>query len=170
MRNLRSRLNGWQTRVAAQLARRTPSENAFLFLLPVVGVVVGLTSVGVAHVLAFLQNHIWGSGTSLLEAAQSIQPRWWCIIIPLVGGIIVGAIGWGLRIETRGAGTGRLIQAITLKGGVISLGETLRWLSAALVTLATGGSLGREGPMMRLSAALGSKLGRVCRLRSEGVV
>ena len=164
MRNLRSRLNGWQTRVAAQLARRTPSENAFLFLLPVVGVVVGLTSVGVAHVLAFLQNHIWGSGTSLLEAAQSIQPRWWCIIIPLVGGIIVGAIGWGLRIETRGAGTGRLIQAITLKGGVISLGETLRWLSAALVTLATGGSLGREGPMMRLSAALGSKLGRVCRL------
>ena len=164
MRNLRKRVIGWQARVAAQLARRTPSENAFLFLLPVVGVVVGLASVAIAHVLAFLQNHIWGSGTSLLEAAQSIEPRWWCIVIPLAGGIIVGVIGWGLRIETRGAGTGRLIQAITLKGGVISLGETLRWLCAALVTLATGGSLGREGPMMRLSAALGSKLGRLCRL------
>ena len=127
MRNLRSRWTGWQTRVAAQLSRRTPSENAFLFLLPVVGVVVGLTSVAVAHVLAFLQNQIWGSGTSLLEAAQTIQPRWWCMIIPLAGGIIVGVIGWGLRIETRGAGTGRLIQAISLKGGVSSLGETLRW-------------------------------------------
>jgi len=164
MRNLRSRVIGWQARVAAQLARRTPSENAFLFLLPVVGIVVGLTSVAIAHVLAFLQNHIWGSGTSLLEAAQSLEPRWWCVVIPLVGGIIVGVIGWGFKIETRGAGTSRLIQALSLKGGVISLGETLRWLCAALVTLATGGSLGREGPMMRLSAALGSKLGRLCQL------
>jgi len=104
MRNLRSRVIGWQARVAAQLARRTPSENAFLFLLPVVGIVVGLTSVAIAHVLAFLQNHIWGSGTSLLEAAQSLEPRWWCVVIPLVGGIIVGVIGWGFKIETRGAG------------------------------------------------------------------
>ena len=164
MRNLSSRLIGWQARAAAQLSRRTPSENAFLFLLPVVGVVVGLASVAIAHVLAFFQNHIWGSGTSLLEAAQSIEPRWLCIVIPLTGGILVGLIGWGLRIETRGAGTGRLIQAITLKGGVISLGETLRWLCAALATLVTGGSLGREGPMMRLSAALGSRLGRQFRL------
>ena len=62
MASLRTRLAGWQTRLAAQLAQRSPSENAFLFLLPVVGLVTGLASVGIAHVIAFLQNQFWGSG------------------------------------------------------------------------------------------------------------
>lgn len=166
MRELRSRFVRWQARLTAQMSRRSPSENAFLFLLPVVGLTVGLASVTIAHLIAFLQNQFWGSGSHLLEAAQTYS--WpWLILIPAAGGLIVGLIGWAFRVTTRGAGTGSLIQAISLKGGVVSLGETARWFGAALVTISTGGSLGREGPMMRVAGALGSHLGRRFKLEPQ---
>ena len=149
-----------------QLAKRSPSENAFLLVLPVVGLVVGLTLVGIAHLLAFLQKLFWGSGTYLLDAAES-NPWPLRIVIPLMGGVLVGVIGWLFRVQTRGAGTGRMIQAIRLKGGQLSLGETLRWLLAALATIGTGGLLGREGPMMRVAGAIGSRVGRQFRLTPE---
>ncbi|MCG3149233.1 MAG: Voltage-gated ClC-type chloride channel ClcB [Verrucomicrobiae bacterium] len=148
-----------RARMTAQLAQRSPSENAFLFLLPVVGLTVGLASVGIAHMLAFLQNQFWGGGEHLLDAVAR-APRWMRLVVPAIGGLIVGLIGWGLKVQTRGAGTAGMMQAVSLKGGFLSLSETLRWLGAALITIATGGSLGREGPMMRTAGAIGSNIGR----------
>ena len=166
MRNLRSRFIGWQTRAAAQLARRTPSENAFLFLLPVVGVTVGLLCAGMAHVIAFLQKLCWGSGTNLLTAAQD-KPWYWCILIPLAGGLVVGAIGWYFKVQTRGGGITTIMQTLALKGGVLSLRQTVPRDWAAVVTLATGGSLGREGAMAMLASAVSSYLGRHFKLSTQ---
>ncbi|HUK81897.1 MAG TPA: hypothetical protein VLZ12_04625, partial [Verrucomicrobiae bacterium] len=81
-----------------QLGRRTPSENVFLVLLPVVGLLVGFTSVATAHVISFLQNQFWGSGLNLLSAAKD-NPWFLRVIIPLVGGLLVGAIGWLFRVQ-----------------------------------------------------------------------
>lgn len=145
----------WQ----AMLARRTPSENAFLFLLPVVGLIVGLVSVGIAHSIAFLQNHFWGSGHYLLDAVRT-NPWPVLLLVPITGGLLVGMIGTIFRVETRGAGTAGLIQAIALRGGYVSLRQTVPRVAAAIFTLASGGSLGREGPMTQLAGAIGSYLGR----------
>ena len=166
MRNLRSRLIGWQARVAAQLARRTPSENAFIFLLPVVGVTVGLLCAGTAHVIAFLQNMCWGSGTNLLSAALE-TPWYFRILIPLTGGLIVGAIGWVFHVQTRGGGITTIIQSLALKGGVLSVRQTVPRDWAAVVTLSTGGSLGREGAMAMLASAVSSYLGRRFKLSTQ---
>lgn len=166
MPDWRRRLQRVQTRLTAQLAQRTPSENAFLFLLPLVGLAVGLASVGIAHVLAFMQRLFWGDGQHLLDAALN-QPRELRILVPVLGGLAVGLIGVLLRVQTRGAGTAGMMQSISLKGGFLSLSETVRWLGAALVTISTGGSLGREGPMMRLAGAIGSNLGRRFKLEPK---
>src|SRR5438552_3376290 len=83
------------------LARRTPSENAFLLLLPVVGLAVGFASVVTAHIISFLQNQFWGSGQNLLAAAEGNQ--WQLrLVIPLLGGLLVGVMGWFFRVKTRG--------------------------------------------------------------------
>jgi CIC family chloride channel protein len=154
------------SRVLAQLAKRTPGENAFLFLLPVVGLLVGLTSVATAHVIAFLQNVFWGSGTNLLSEAQhnSWQLR---IIIPLGGGLVVGLIGLLFHVKTRGGGVSTIIQTLALKGGVLSLRRTAPRDWAAIVTISTGGSLGREGAMAMLASAVGSYLGRRFKLSTQ---
>jgi CIC family chloride channel protein len=154
------------SRVLAQLAKRTPSENAFLFLLPVVGLLVGLTSVATAHVIAFLQNVFWGGGTNMLSEVQQ-NPWPLRIVIPLGGGLIVGLIGWLFRVQTRGGGVSTIIQTLALKGGVLSLRKTAPRDWAAIVTISTGGSLGREGAMAMLASAVGSHLGRRFKLSTQ---
>src|ERR1043166_9122839 len=113
-----------RTLVWGQFGRRSPAENAFLVLLPIVGALVGLTSVGIAHLIAFLQTRFWGGGENLLDAAQA-NPWPLRIIIPVIGGLIVGVIGWVYRVETRGGGTSGMIQALEIKGGYISLKQTV---------------------------------------------
>ena len=166
MTRIRTALNKLRTLFSAQLGRRTPSENAFLLLLPVVGLAVGFTSVATSHVIAYLQNVFWGSGQNVLAAAEH-NPWTNRIIIPLVGGLLVGAIGWFFRVQTRGGGITTIIQAVALKGGVISLRQTAPRDWAAIVTISTGGSLGREGAMALLASAIGSRLGRQFRLSTQ---
>ncbi len=155
-----------QARLLAQLTRRTPSETAFLLLLPVVGLVIGLASAGIARLIDYLQRQFWGGGESLADAVAG-NPWPLLLVIPVIGGLIVGIIGKVFKVETRGGGTAGMIQAIALKGGHISLAQTLPRVGAAIVTLATGGSLGREGPMAMLASAVGSRLGRQFKLSPQ---
>src|SRR5579862_4645976 len=152
--------------IPAQLGKRTPNENAFLILLPIVGLAVGFTSVATAHVISFLQNQFWGNGRNLLDAALD-NPWPSRLIIPLVGGLLVGVIGWFFRVETRGGGITTIMQGVSLKGGYISLRETAPRDWAAIVTISTGGSLGREGAMALLASAIGSYTGRLFQLTTQ---
>ncbi len=156
----------FRTLIWPQLARRTPGENAFLLLLPLVGLAVGFTSVVTAHIIAFLQNQFWGSGQNLLDAATD-NPWPLHIIIPLVGGLLVALIGWFFRVQTRGGGITTIMQAVSLKGGVISVRQTVPRDWAAIVTISTGGSLGREGAMALLASAIGSYTGRYFKLSTQ---
>lgn len=148
-----------QDAVWTQVSQRTPAENRFLLLIPLVGVVTGLASVLISHWIAFLQKWCWGSGQDLLAAATA-TPWPYRILIPVFGGLLVALIGRLFRTETRGAGTADMIQSLALKGGHVSLRQTLPRTLAAIVTMGVGGSLGREGPVITLGGAIGSSFGR----------
>jgi CIC family chloride channel protein len=165
---LRFRLigNKIQASISAQLGKRTRGENVFLVLLPMVGLAVGFTSVATAHVISFLQNQFWGSGRDLMTAADD-NPWFLRLIIPLVGGLLVGMMGWFFRVQTRGGGITTIMQGVSLKGGFISLRQTLPRDWSAIITISTGGSLGREGAMALLASAIGSYMGRHFRLSTQ---
>ena len=165
---VRSIGNKFRTLIWPQLAKRSYGENVFLLLLPLVGLAVGLTSVVTAHIISFLQNQFWGSGQNLLAAAAE-NPRPLRIIIPLVGGLLVGVIGWFFRVQTRGGGITTIMQAVSLKGGTISVRQTVPRDWAAIVTISTGGSLGREGAMALLASAIGSYTGRHFKLSTQQI-
>ena len=166
MRWLRAISDKLQKLVWAQLAGRSPAENAFLLLIPVVGVVTGLASIGIAHLIAYSQNLLWGSGEHHLSAAARFA-WYWRVLILAAGGGLVGLIGWLFRMEAAGQGTAGMIQALALKGGEISLRQTLPRVLSGIVTVASGGSLGREGPMIQFASAYGSYLGRRCNLTTQ---
>jgi chloride channel protein, CIC family len=166
MQGIRQIRNKIRALILTQFGKRTLSENVFLVLLPIVGLIVGLTSVVTAHVISFLQNQFWGNGQNLLAAAAD-NPWYSRLIIPLVGGLLVGLMGWFFRVQTRGGGVTTIMQAVSLKGGYISLRQTLPRDWSAIVTISTGGSLGREGAMALLASAIGSWTGRYFRLSTQ---
>ena len=121
-----------------------------------VAVVVGVV---LAPVAAGFEAVLWWSEARLL--------RWWLLGLPMVGGLVVG---WLIRRARRVGGTGTQEYI-----GGFERGERLPgWLSpakwlASVVTLGTGGSGGKAGPMILVGASAGSVLSRWLRAdRGEG--
>lgn len=165
MEALRSFFGRIQKLAWTQLAKRTPGENAYHILVPVIGAATGAASVLIAHLISQLQRLCWGGGEQLLEVALDASWQKKLIVLTL-GGLVVGIIAYLTRTEAR-AGTSGIIHALALKGGYISLQQTWPRIVGGIVTVASGGSLGREGPMIQFAAAYGSHLGRRCKLSTQ---
>jgi CIC family chloride channel protein len=157
------RLREWGRSLDFTLARRfglaTREDRVFFFLIVLVGVVAGLLGALVHALIRLFQSVLWRSPeSSLLEAAQQV-PDWWKVAVLAFGGVLVGVIGWATRQKVGGGGMAALIEAVALSGGRVPAKPVLANALAAIATVGSGGSLGREGPLIRLGAMISSWLG-----------
>jgi len=95
-----------------------------------------------------------------LHAAQNLA-WYWKIAIPAAGGLIVGPLVWFFAREARGHGVPEVMKAVALRGGVIRPRIVAIKALASAVSIGTGGSVGREGPIVQIGSALGSSLGQL---------
>jgi CIC family chloride channel protein len=153
----------WAGSIEFTLARRfglaTREERLFFLLIGVVGVVGGLLGVATEGLIQAIQTVLWGSPGELLEVARKVD-RWVVIAAPTCGGVLVGAIVWLSRRPVGGEGMAVLIEAVALSGGKIPPRPVFWNALGAIATVGSGGSLGREGPMIRLGAMISSWLGQ----------
>jgi CIC family chloride channel protein len=96
--------------------------------------------------------------------APPLSP-WMLLVIPTVGGLLSGWLVYTLAPEAEGHGTDAAIAAYHHGGGVIRPRVPLVKIIASALTLGTGGSGGREGPIAQTGAGFGSFLGGLLRLR-----
>jgi len=83
-----------------------------------------------------------------------------CLLVPASGGLVAGAIlTFGQRL-TRTQSSTDYMEAIAIGSGRIPLRASLVKSAAALFSIGSGGSIGREGPMVQLAAMLASLVGR----------
>ena len=156
------RLREWVRSLDFTLARRfglaTREDRVFFFLIVLVGVVAGLLGAIVHALIRLFQSVLWRSPDSILEAAHQVPP-WWTVSVLALGGALVGLIGWATRQQVGGGGMAALIEAVALSGGRVPPKPVLANALAAIATVGSGGSLGREGPLIRLGAMISSWLG-----------
>ena len=161
-RVLGRRLRAWWGRVEIALARRfgvaTRQDRRFFLLIPVVGIVGGLLGVGIEKLMDLVQAGLWGDPGSMLELAQE-APQWRMLLAPAIGGALVGLVIWLGRSAVSGQGMAVLIESVVLRQGVVPPRPVVLSALAAVFTVGSGGSLGKEGPMIRLGAAVSSWLG-----------
>jgi chloride channel protein, CIC family len=162
-------LRGFVERLRAQyrsldftLARRfglaTREDRLFFLLIPLTGVLAGVLGLLVGAGTKGLQDLLWGHAQSLLAAAT--RAPWWTKLGALgAGGVLVGLILWLGRSPVRGHGTSSLIESVALKNGRVEPRPVLLTTLAGVATVGSGGSLGREGPMIGLGAMVSSWLG-----------
>ena len=106
----------------------------------------------------------WAVATDLHSAeptALGMQlPAWRRLLAPALGAAIVGPLVHYFAREARGDGVPEVMESLLVRGGVIrSRVAAIKTLASAL-TLGSGGSAGREAPIVQIGAALGSTIGQ----------
>lgn len=168
------RVRNWARSLDFTLARRfglaSREDRLFFILIGAVGVVSGLLGLVTDRCIALVQTLLWGREGDFLTLVTQV-PRWLVVAAPAAGGAIVGLILWLSRRRKRGEAGGEgmamLIEAVAMTGGKIAPRPVLIDALAAVVTVGSGGSLGREGPMIRLGAMISSWLGSRLELSSH---
>lgn len=86
------------------------------------------------------------------------------IFAPAVGGLIYGPLVHRFAREARGHGVPEVMYAVARRGGHIPGRVAVVKALASAITIGSGGSVGREGPIVQIGSALGSTLGRITRM------
>ena len=131
-----------------------------------VGVAGGYGAVGFRHLINFIQSIAYGSSAELLDVVKSIS-WYWRIIIPAIGGLIVGPIVYFFAREAKGHGVPEVMYAVALKQGIIRMRIVFIKAFVSAVCIATGGSVGREGPIVQIGSAVGSTVGQLFNVSSN---
>ncbi len=151
--------------LSTYLDRFSPPEALLLLLLSVfVGASTGLASVLFVKLIFGIQDFFYGSITDWIPSVGN----WIYLIVPTLGGLLVGPLILFAQ-EAKGHGVPEVMQALILKGGRIRARVAVAKISASALCIGTGGSAGREGPIIQVGAALGSSIGQVLRLSDERI-
>jgi CIC family chloride channel protein len=139
------------------LRTRGPNQLQFWLIALAVGLASGAAALyfrkGIETLQAFLYQtedinalHSWAGGL----------PWYWVLTIPIVGGLIVGLILHHFTPDGRVRSVADVIEGAALKEGRVEGRAGLASAAASLITLGSGGSSGREGPVVHLAAVISS--------------
>lgn len=149
-----------------------PETKQLYFYSLIVGVISGLVAVifevGLQFTKAVLMgycarlelSHPYGEKSGeLFHFAVAGEPRMWLVVLlPALGGLVSGYIVYRFCPEAAGTGTDAMIDAFHRKVGKIPpLVPVIKGITT-IITLASGGSSGKEGPVAQIGAGVGSSL------------
>ncbi len=154
---LTNRLLSYTTRLRLALIGHE-ELTGIIFWAASIGILGALAAVAFREGIRLFELALTGRVGGLVLAA-SLIPWWERILVPVVGGLLAGLVmHYGARaLQARRAVD--YMEAIVVGNGVIGARSTLIRSVASLFTIASGGSIGREGPMVQLAALIGSKIG-----------
>ncbi|AGC48201.1 voltage-gated chloride channel [Myxococcus stipitatus DSM 14675] len=104
-------------------------------------------------------NSVFGHSHALSEEIPYL-PWWLMLLAPTLGGVAVGRLLRD-RPETHGHGVPEVVRAVKSGANVVPADRGLLKLVASAITIGSGGSAGREGPIVYGGAAFASTVGRV---------
>lgn len=129
-------------------------------LLPSIltGIVVGLGAIVFLWLIEFILELFYGSG----HFAENIKtlPPWRTVLTPAVGGFLVGLLVMVLkRTDIAGEGVPQVLEAVAKNRSRMQLLVVPLKILTTAVTLGSGGSAGKEGPIVQIGSTLGSTVG-----------
>lgn len=143
------------------------TEHLYIIVLSIIiGFLAGFAAVGVRLLIHTINDiSFTGEGTLL---NRIIQLPWYLkIAVPAIGGLIVGPIIYKFAPEAKGHGVPEVMAAMIQKGGKIRPRVAIVKAIASSITIGTGGSVGREGPIIQIGATIGSTIGQLLNLSTR---
>jgi CIC family chloride channel protein len=149
-------------RTRAQDLFRLSDAHTMLIWSVIVGLAGAFATMLFREGIALLQFAISGTHGGLVDMARHLP---WTVRIwlPAAGGFVAGVLLLVARRMNRG-GNGPMhtdyVEAVAIGDGAMPVGRSIWRSVSSLFTIATGGSIGREGPMVQLAALAASLIGR----------
>jgi CIC family chloride channel protein len=131
----------------------------------VVGVAAGAIAIGFRYALHGAYQLILGSDSIL--AGVSALPPWACVLLPAAG--CLAATGLVALARRGNQGVGGVMEAVSLARGRISFRASVARAGACFFAVASGASLGREGPIIQVGAGTGDAIGRRLALGEDDI-
>jgi len=152
----------WQRLLRIRQKIRFSEEAFHLILAAGVGVIGGLVNVFFFYATESVKLLFLHRPGDIVEVAKMMD-GWQRIVTPAAGGLVAGLIlYWGLRVVGR-QGTSNLLEVVVAGDGRLPFRTALIKFLSSLVTIGSGGSIGREGGIVQLSATLASKWGQIAK-------
>jgi CIC family chloride channel protein len=140
--------------------RLQPTEWQLTLIWAAVAGILGALS-SILFTLSTERVHHWFGNSSLGVVDSMARLPWWgCLLVPTLGGACAGVILMLGQRLTRAQSSTDYMEAIAIGNGNVPTRASLVKSAAALFSIASGGSIGREGPMVQLAAVVASRLGR----------
>ncbi len=155
-----------RNRLGALLDRVSPPEGVLLLILAVIiGGGTGFAAVFFIRLIAVIQNRSY----TTIEFLFPHLGVWSYVFVPVAGALLVGPlIAWFAR-EAKGHGVPEVMQALVMRGGRIRPRVAVVKIVASALCIGTGGSAGREGPIVQVGSTLGSVLGQILHLSDDRI-
>jgi len=136
------------------------SETRLILIVAIViGLLGGMGAVVFRWLIGGLKEIFFGPGENLLELAWNL-PWWQRVAIPTVGGLVLAPFIKYFSRETKGHGVPEVMESLVMCAGRINPRTMVTRALASAITIASGGSVGREGPIVQIGSAMGSTVGQ----------
>jgi CIC family chloride channel protein len=143
----------------------SPTEQYLFALSIVIGVLTGFGSVGFVKLLHVISDFAQGSIASALGIFGPAN----LVLLPALGGLMVGPIIARFAKEAKGHGVPEVMTALAVRRGHIRTRVAFVKVIASSLTIGFGGAAGREGPMVQIGATIGSMTARLSNLPAHKV-
>ena len=152
-------------RTVALIERAKMTEHTFIIIIAIIiGILAGFAGIGIRAMIKGISLISFPGGENFLD--NVLRAPWYLVILaPTIGGLIVGPLIYFFAPEAKGHGVPEVMEAILLKGGKIRPIVAVIKALASAISIGSGGSVGREGPIVQIGAAIASTVGQLMRLR-----
>ena len=143
-------------------------DTVLITLSIIIGFLAGLGAwafLELIHIFRLSWSH-WGGYTGYIpgDISSIMIP-----LIPALGGLLLGPLGAIFPTEAKGHGVPEVMESVVRQGGILKPRTIFIRGIASAITIGTGGSAGREGPIAQIGAAIGSWVAQVFKMPSNNV-
>ena len=126
----------------------------------VIGILGGYGALIFRYIIKGTQYVFYQNTGDILTFAHTL-PFYLKIALPALGGLIVGPLVYFGAREAKGHGVPVVMEAVALRDGHIRPRVALVTILASGITIGSGGSVGREGPIVQIGSSIGSTIGQL---------
>jgi len=106
-------------------------------------------------------QYVFYKNTGDILSFSSTLPIYIIVGIPCIGGLLVGLIVTFAASEAKGHGVPEVMEAVALRNGRIRKRVAAAKILASAICIGSGGSVGREGPIVQIGSSLGSTAAQI---------